>query len=94
MDDSVCRTCRHQQSCQEIYRRLGDSRGPSVTVKVVTGFLVPLVVFVAALAALESLLSAAVGPRGLVSLLSLLVAIGLTMAYAWVAGRGSRRKHG
>lgn len=49
-EQDFCHTCIQKHDCQKIYHELGNSRGPSVAVKVSLAFLLPLVVFIVALA--------------------------------------------
>jgi hypothetical protein len=46
---SDCDGCRQAQSCQEVYRKLDGDAGPSVTCASLVAFVLPLVLFVAAL---------------------------------------------
>ncbi len=41
-----CRDCDQENQCQEAYRRLGDTKSPSVALKAVVAFLLPLIVFI------------------------------------------------
>jgi len=60
--EDFCRSCSQADKCQDVYQKLGKAEGPSVTLKVVTAFLLPLVVFIAALAVFkEILVNAGVG---------------------------------
>ena len=55
--DQQCNNCGQKNSCQEVYRKLGSSKSPPVTLKVVQAFLLPLVLFIIALAGAEKLLA-------------------------------------
>lgn len=68
--------------CREVYRQLGKAEGRSVVFKVVIAFLVPLVVFIAALAASEKILAKTINTKELQTALSFLLA--LSMAFAVV----------
>lgn len=45
-----CEGCSHAHDCKKVYEQLGCVEGPSVTSAVVLAFLVPLLVFIVALA--------------------------------------------
>lgn len=45
----VCDGCSQADTCKEAYRKLGCVEGPSMTREVLIAFLLPIVVFVAAL---------------------------------------------
>lgn len=50
-EDNKCQSCPERQSCKEVYRQLGQSEGPPVTLNVVIAFVLPLVIFITCLAA-------------------------------------------
>lgn len=52
-----CQGCHQKDDCQKLYEQLTNAKGPSVTVKVVLAFLLPLVVFIVSLAAFEKILT-------------------------------------
>ena len=53
--DQQCDNCGQKNSCQEVYHKLGRSKSPPVTLKVVQAFLLPLVLFIITLAGAEHL---------------------------------------
>jgi len=48
-----CHSCGHKDSCQEIYSKLGNEKGPSVLAAVLAAFLLPVLVFIVSLAAVK-----------------------------------------
>ena len=54
-DEKFCKSCPQSNKCQELYERVGKSKSPSVVLKVVFAFLLPLVVFIGCLAVFEVL---------------------------------------
>ncbi|MHC4646708.1 MAG: hypothetical protein ACYTBJ_14515 [Planctomycetota bacterium] len=56
----VCESCNQSRDCKEVYGRLGGAEGPSVAWRAVLAFLLPMVVFIACLAASERVLTGAV----------------------------------
>ncbi len=56
-EQKICEDCKQKHDCQEIYKQLGDVKGPSVVVKVIVAFLLPLVVFIVTLAIFDKILS-------------------------------------
>ena len=56
-EQKICEDCKQKHDCQEIYQQLGDVQGPSVAVKVIVAFLLPLVVFIVTLAIFDKILS-------------------------------------
>ena len=53
--EDFCRDCSQADKCQDVYRKLGKAEGPSVALKVVAAFLLPLVVFIATLAVFKGI---------------------------------------
>ncbi len=77
-EQKFCSDCKQKHDCQEIYKQLGDVKGPSVVVKVIVAFLLPLVVFIVTLAIFERILSEAISTDQLQTALSLLAALLIT----------------
>jgi len=48
-----CQDCIQKHDCKRIYEQLGDSQGPSVALKAILAFLLPLMVFIVSLAVFE-----------------------------------------
>ncbi len=93
--EKSCRGCDQENQCQETYRRLGDTRSPSVVFKVVVAFLLPLIVFIAALAAFEGILAAAINAKGLRTALSFLLALTVTaVCVLIIKAKRPRRRSG
>jgi len=77
-DEEFCQNCDQKHDCQKIYRKLGNVKSPSVISKVVVAFLLPIVVFIAALAAFEEILSEALNSKEVQTAVSFLLALLLT----------------
>ena len=58
-----CEGCSQAHDCTKVYEQLGGSEGPPVTRTVLVAFLLPIVVFVAALGGFGWLLRDAVARR-------------------------------
>lgn len=56
-EQKFCQDCKQKHDCQKVYQQLGEIAGPSVVIKVVVAFLLPLVVFIVALAIFDKILS-------------------------------------
>jgi hypothetical protein len=52
-----CQECDQKHKCQDIYQQLGKSQGPPVAFKAVVAFLLPLLIFIASLAAFVGILA-------------------------------------
>lgn len=55
-DNNFCSNCEHKDRCKDAYRKLGKSKSPSVLSKVILAFLIPILIFIVALAAGDNLL--------------------------------------
>jgi hypothetical protein len=58
VQSQTCHRCSEAHDCKRIYQSLGRAEGPSVVVKVLVAFALPIVVFLAALAGFGHLLRA------------------------------------
>ena len=77
-EQKFCQECNQRHNCREIYRQLENSKSPSVVIKVVFAFLLPLVVFIAALAASEKILAGIINSKEAQTVLSFLLALVVT----------------
>ncbi|UCC23074.1 MAG: hypothetical protein JSW23_03150 [Planctomycetota bacterium] len=76
----ACKDCYQKHNCREIYNHLGNAKGPSVTLKAVTAFLLPLTVFIVTLAAFEIFSDSTSNAGHLHILLGFLLAISAALA--------------
>ncbi len=83
-EEKNCQGCRYGHTCEEFYRRLGHSKAGPVTLKIVLAFLLPLIVFTVSLAVFERIFSRALEAEWLVMILSLLVAVSVTLVFALI----------
>ncbi|MGD2094170.1 MAG: hypothetical protein PVH77_04090 [Phycisphaerales bacterium] len=63
---------------------MGENGGPSVVVKVVFAFLLPIVVFIASLAVFEGILAQAVNSERIRTVLCLLIALIVTIVFVFI----------
>ena len=80
-EQKFCQDCNQKQNCQKVYHQLGNTKSPSVVFKVVVAFLLPIVVFIASLAAFEKILSKTVDTKELQTVFSLLAAVAVTIVF-------------
>lgn len=57
VQQKFCDGCNQEHNCQKVYEKLGNAAGPSVALKAVVAFLLPMVVFIVSLAIFEKILS-------------------------------------
>ena len=75
-----CQECDQRHQCQEIYQQLGKAEGPSVAFKAIVAFLLPILVFIASLAAFEGILTGTIDIKELRIALAFLLALSVTLA--------------
>jgi len=74
MNQQFCRNCGSARDCKEIYRRLGNAKGPSVALKAAIAFLLPIAVFIAAFAVFDKIFAEAIKSTSVCTAISLLLA--------------------
>jgi len=77
-EQDFCHTCNQKHDCQNAYQHLGDIEGPSLVVKVLLAFLLPLVVFIVSLAVFERILAGAINSTAAKTVVSFLLALLVT----------------
>lgn len=77
-EQEFCEDCKQKHDCRRIYEQLGEVEGPSVAVKVIVAFLLPLVVFIVSLAAFQEILSEAISSQRVQTVFSFLLALVVT----------------
>ena len=69
-----CKHCSQSHDCQKVYQQLGKAKGPSVASKAAVAFLLPIMAFIAALAAFEKILAGLVNSKQARTAISFLLA--------------------
>jgi hypothetical protein len=70
-----CQDCIQKHDCRSVYEQLGGAPGPSVALKAVLAFLLPLMVFIVSLAVFERVLAGAINTEQVQTALSFLLAL-------------------
>lgn len=83
-EQEFCQDCNQKNQCQEVYRRLGSTKSPSVVFKVVVAFLLPLMVFIVALGVFETILAKAINTKELQTALACLLALSTTAVFIFI----------
>lgn len=91
VQQKFCQECTQKHDCQKVYQQIGDHKGPSVTVKVIVAFLLPLVVFITSLAAFEEIFAGAINAQPLQTILCFLLALLATFVCISITGMINRR---
>ena len=80
VQDNLCKSCDKSSACRQIYEKLGKSKGPSIALKAIIAFLLPIIVFITVLAVFEKLLQNLITLNQLRTVLSFLPAVAVTFA--------------
>ena len=84
VQQKFCQHCNQRHKCQEVYRRLANTECPSVVFKAVVAFLLPLMVFIAALVAFETILAGFEIAAGLRSVFSIVASLLVTTLFVLI----------
>jgi hypothetical protein len=90
-DEQFCERCNQRHDCREIYGKLGNVEGPSLTLRVVVAFLMPLLVFIVSLGIFEKGLGGIIEKAALRTAASLSGAVIVTLAWILAARAIDRR---
>jgi len=90
-EQKFCQDCTQNRDCRKAYNQLGSTEGPSVVVKVIVAFLLPVVVFIGSLAAFGKVLAKAVDSKELQMVLSFLIAMLVTFVCILIIKAINRR---
>ena len=88
----TCKDCSEAYGCAKAYEQLGKTEGPSVTLKAVVAFLLPIAVFAGAFAACGAFLNGGVAPR-YETPLACVVALAVTAGVMLVVSAAIKRLH-
>ena len=80
-EQKFCQDCTQNRDCRKAYNQLGSTEGPSVVVKVIVAFLLPVVVFIGSLAAFGKVLAKAVDSKELQTIVSFFVSVLITFIF-------------
>ncbi len=80
IEQEFCDNCNQKHNCGSIYHQLGNTKGPSVAVKVVIALLLPLVVFIISLAIFEEIFAKTISIQPVQTTLSMISALSVTFS--------------
>ena len=78
----LCEDCGHKSNCQEVYRQLGGWEGASVVFKVLAAFLLPILIFITALAVFGRIFEQIIISKDIQTVLSFFIALFITVCFA------------
>jgi len=77
-DQDICQGCGQKNRCEQVYRALSCEKGPSVLARVTIAFLLPLIVFIAALAISQRIIVEYVDTQHWQTMISFVIAMAVT----------------
>lgn len=80
-EEKNCESCPYKNSCAEVYRKLGNSKTEPVAKKVILVFLLPLIVFIVALAISQGILTKNIESEDLAMVASFAIAATVMMFF-------------
>ena len=80
-EKDFCSNCGQRQGCRQAYEQLGSLAGASVVMRVITAFLLPLLVFVVGLVVFEYLLGSIVNSTNARTVVSFLPAVSVSIVW-------------
>jgi len=78
---NICQECSQKESCKQAFEKLGNAKGPSVTIKSILAFLLPLIIFIAALGIFEKIFQKSISSKQLEIGIGFLLAAAVAMIY-------------
>ena len=78
VEQRFCQGCSQRHDCQEAYQKLTQVKGPSVVLKVIVAFLLPILVFIGLLAVSQRMLAEVTQTEQLRTAVSFLLALSVT----------------
>ena len=75
--ENFCSDCPNSHDCKSVYEQMGKADGPSIVLKTVAAFLVPIVVFIVSLAILQNVLADRLSNKSLQTAMEFFLALGI-----------------
>ncbi len=89
-EEKFCKGCEQSSKCQEVYRKLGSIKDPSLALKFVVAFLLPILIFIASIFVFEKIFARVTHTKGLQTLVSFLMAFLVTFGFILIVNVISR----
>ncbi len=84
-----CQGCAQKNSCEDVYQRMGHSKAPPVTRKILVAFVLPMLVFVVCLAGVQHWMGHE-HPK-LTMLAGFSISIAVTLLFVWLTKQWARK---
>jgi hypothetical protein len=83
--ENFCSECPQSHDCKTVYEQMGNSQGPNVVRKVLVAFLLPIAVFITALALFDHVLAGAITGKNIRTAAVFALAAGSSFIYIMIA---------
>lgn len=90
-ENEFCSSCPQKHDCKTTYELVGKVKGPSVAIRAIVAFLVPIAVFIAALAAFQRFFEKTIENKDGCVALSAFFAICITFACIMILKYADKR---
>jgi hypothetical protein len=91
IQQKFCDKCNQGRTCRDLYRRLGEAKGPSIVLQVLLAFVAPMLVFIGCLAVFERLLGGTIEEKPLRTAIIFFSALIVTFAAILIIRAVKRR---
>jgi len=81
LSKTFCKSCSQKNECEKIYQEIGNFKGPSVTFKVISAFLIPLLIFIITLIISDKIVRKVISSEELRTFVAFSAAISLTFLF-------------
>ena len=82
--DEFCSNCKNTDTCKAVYEQLGKVKGPSIAFKAFAVFLMPIVVFIVALALIQNSFPGIISSPELRTILNFVVGFGAAFVFVLI----------
>ena len=90
--DKNCSSCKDSHNCSAVYGQIGNAKGPSVAMKVVVAFLLPIIIFIITLAVSENWLKSVFDNKNMPSAIGAVIALIAVVVYIFAVRLLRNRK--
>lgn len=80
-DERFCSSCLERPNCKKIYQQLANAKGPSVALKALGAFLVPIAVFIGSLVIFQEIFAGIINDENTLTAASFAVAAAITVIF-------------
>ncbi len=77
-EEQLCQSCGQRHDCEQIYRQMGNVKGPCIAVSVLLVFLLPIAVFIGGLVISQSAIARLIQKQSVAILTSFIFAAAMS----------------